>query len=165
MKKNEYEYINNEELVRETIQAMHQENVIPVFVLVGITLAMSIHTKEIIWLITSVLLLLGIGYSSKPMIIRRRIHMYQRKYGTVQVKIKVKLSDKIEYEVNRDRMAFDYAHIRKVIETDHLIILVHPKELISIHKGSLKDVEETRKFIQERIIKKGSYDAGRYRKN
>ena len=154
-------YTNSEEIIEQYINTANRQNEIPIIgvMIMGILLGVyGLMTNpgshmNYIWLGIAALMAFGEIFSSRRMVTKRQINRYKKKYGRVNNKIEITLSDKVHYSIDGYRMDYKWHSIVEIKETDDLLILCYPSEMIPLKKEGIKNVtlDDTREFIKDHI--------------
>lgn len=169
-------YTNSEEIIEQYINTANRQNEIPIIgvMIMGILLGVyGLMTNpgshmNYIWLGIVALMAFGEIFSSRRMVTKRQINRYKKKYGRVNNKIEITLSDKVHYSIDGYRMDYKWHSIVEIKETDDLLILCYPSEMIPLKKEGIKNVtlDDTREFIKDHIaIDKAMYKEKKKKKS
>lgn len=155
------EYANNEDIIKEYISTVSKQNDIPIIGVMIIALLFGIYglytnsDSRMNWLWIGIAAFMGFSeiYSSRRMIAKRQAQRYKKKYGRINPKIKVVLSDKVRYSIDGHQIDFKWRSIVGVSETENLLILSYPSEMVPLRRDRIKNAtyEETRAFIRDHI--------------
>ncbi|MBB5183324.1 hypothetical protein [Catenisphaera adipataccumulans] len=161
LKKIECRYTNSEAIIQEYIQTTNKQNDIPIIsvmilgILIGIRgmYANPNSATNYVWFGIAALMAFSELFSTKSRIAKRQMNRYQKKYGRINNKVEVTLGDKVYYSIDGHSISYKWRSIIGVNETENLLILSYPSEMIPLKKAGIRNVEidQVRAFIKDHI--------------
>lgn len=154
------DYITDESIITEAIgMGMYSQRRSSIFIAVACAILAVVYYLQgdaraaSLWGLLTVLTIGAELFFSDKYVGKRQVKRYIRRFGTEKVRIRAVFgSTRIHYHVNDQLLNFHYGAIRKMKESDRLLVLIYQAEMVIILKDHIKNgtLEELKAYIEER---------------